>query len=222
MPTILALDSSTEACSCALAIGGKIFETFELLPRLHTQYILPMIQNLMAEHELNYTELDGIAVGAGPGSFTGLRIAAGVAQGIAFGAGLPLIPVSTLAALAHQSLKFDTRYVFACLDARIDEVYWALYSTTDHKVQLVGDEELCKPEMINIEITGPCYGAGSGMAFIEQMPEQLQSTIGAFDSDVYPHASAIAELAVWYLEQGISMPPEEFSPTYLRNKVTQN
>ncbi len=222
MPLILALDSSTEACSCALAIDGKIFETFKLLPRLHTQYILPMIQNLMAEYEFNYTDLDGIAVGAGPGSFTGLRIAAGVAQGIAFGASVPLIPVSTLAALAQQSLKFDTQYVFTCLDARIDEVYWAVYSTADNKVQLVGDEQLCKPEMINIDLTGSCYGVGNGMAFIDQMPELMQSGIGSFEIDVYPHAAAIAELAVGYLEQGMAISPEDFSPTYLRNEVTQN
>lgn len=222
MSIILALDSSTEACSCALAIDGKIFEKFEVLPRLHTQYILPMIQSLMAEHELNFTELDAIAVGAGPGSFTGLRIAAGVAQGIAFGAELALIPISTLAALAQLSIKSEPQYVLSCLDARINEVYWAVYSKADNKIQLVGEEQLCKPELIDVELTGSCYGVGNGMNFLTQMPDYIQSIIAAYDSDVYPRAAAMAELAIGYLAQGMTMKPEDFSPTYLRNKVTQN
>ncbi len=176
----------------------------------------------MAEHDLNFSDLDGIAVGAGPGSFTGLRIAAGVAQGIAFGADLPLIPVSTLAALAQQSLKSESQHIFSCLDARINEVYWAVYSKDEHKIQLLGEEQLCKPELVDYEISGPCYGVGNGMNFIDQMPKHIQSLISAYDSDVYPRAAAMAELAVGYLEQGMSMKPEDFSPTYLRNKVTQN
>ena len=222
MSTILALDSSTEACSCALVIDSKFFETFELLPRLHTQYILPMIKSLMAEHDLNFSDLDGIAVGAGPGSFTGLRIAAGVAQGIAFGADLPLLPVSTLAALAQQSLKSESQHILSCIDARINEVYWAVYSNDGHKIELVGEEQLCKPELVDFEISGSCYGVGNGMNFINQMPKHIQSLISAFDSEVYPRALAMAELAVGYLEQGMSIKPEDFSPTYLRNKVTQN
>lgn len=222
MSTILALDSSTEACSCALAIDGNIFESFKVLPRLHTQYILPMIQRLMAEHELKFTDLDGIAVGAGPGSFTGLRIAAGVAQGIAFGADLPLIPISTLAALAQQSIRSEPEHIFSCLDARINEVYWAVYSKADNKIQLIGEEQLCKPELINLELTGVYYGVGNGMNFVDQMPKHIQSLISEYDSEVYPRASAMAELAVGKLQEGITMKPEDFSPTYLRNKVTQN
>ncbi len=222
MPIILALDSSTEACSCALAIDGKVFESFEILPRLHTQHILPMIQNLMLEHSLNYSELDAIAVGSGPGSFTGLRIAAGVAQGIAFGAELDVIPVSTLASLAQQSLKSEAKHILTCLDARIGEVYWAIYSKTENKIQLVGQEQLTMPEMIDIKLTGACYGVGNGMNFIDKMPEHIQSAISSFDSGVYPRAAAIAELAQGYLDQGRCIKPEDFSPTYLRNKVTQN
>ncbi len=181
-----------------------------------------MIQSLMLKHELNFAELDGIAVGAGPGSFTGLRIAAGVAQGIAFGADLGLIPVSTLASLAQQSLKSEEEYVLACLDARIDEVYWAIYSKAADKIQLVDEEQLTKPEMIEIKLAGACYGVGNGMNFIDQMPKHIQAIINNYDSQVYPRAGAIAELAIGYLDRGLSMKPEDYSPTYLRNKVTQN
>jgi len=222
MPTILALDSSTEACSCALSINGEIFETFELLPRLHTQFLLPMIKSLMAEHDLQFTDLDAISVGAGPGSFTGLRIAAGVAQGIAFGADLPLIPVSTLAAMAQQSLDSGPKHIFSCLDARINEVYWAVYTINDNKIELDGTEQLCKPELVDLRINEPCYAVGNGMNFIEKMSAQTQSLISRYEIDVYPRAAAIAELAVGYFKQGMLMKPEDFSPTYLRNKVTQN
>lgn len=222
MSVILALDSSTEACSCALAIKGDVFEKFEIIPRLHTQYILPMIKGLMAEHDLNFTDLDGIAVGAGPGSFTGIRIAAGVAQGIAFGADLPLIPVSTLAAMAQQSLDSGSPYIFSCLDARINEVYWAVYSVQSNKIELEIAEQLCKPDLVELNIKDSCYAVGSGMNFIGQMSLKTQSLIESFDSSVYPRAGAIAELATGYFVEGMAIKPEDFSPTYLRNKVTQN
>ncbi len=225
MPTILALDSSTEACSCALSVNGEIAETFELLPRLHTQHILPMIESLMAEHELQFNELDAIAVGAGPGSFTGLRIAAGVAQGIAFGADLPLVPVSTLAAMAHQNLinmGNGLNHILSCLDARINEVYWAVYCAGENGIEQINDEQLCKPESVVLPIELACYGVGNGMAFLAQMPEQTQSLIKGSDNDVYPRAAAMAELALEYFAAGKSMSPEKFSPRYLRNKVTQD
>lgn len=222
MSAILALDSSTEACSCALSIDGETFETFEVLPRKHTQYILPMIKRLMKEHSLNYADLDAIAVGAGPGSFTGLRIAAGVAQGLAFGAELSIIPVSTLAAMAHQSLNSTSKYVFTCLDARINEVYWAIYSIKGADVEIKGSEQLSKPDYIDLNIEDSCYAVGNGMGFIDAMPKETQALISSYDVNVYPRAGAIAELALTYFKQGKAIKPETFSPTYLRNKVTQN
>lgn len=225
MPTILSLDCSTEACSCAVAVNGKIAEKFEFIPRGHARAILPMIQALMQEHDLSYTALDGIAVGAGPGSFTGLRIAAGVAQGIAFGAELPLIPVSTLAAMAQLKASSDTQTFLACLDARINEVYWAVYRVDNKKIELLGEEQLCKPDLLNIEIMGlheSCFALGNGMQFFDQMPLQTRQMISAYEVDVSPHASAIALLGARYLEQGKGMNPAEFSPSYLRNKVTQD
>jgi tRNA threonylcarbamoyladenosine biosynthesis protein TsaB len=221
-PTILTLDSSTEACSCALSVAGVISEQFEFLPRLHTKHILPMIKKLVSDHDMQFSDLDAVAVGAGPGSFTGLRIAAGVAQGIAFGADLPLIPVSTLASMAQQHLKSDKDYVLSCLDARINEVYWALYAIEDGRIALQGEETLCKPELLKLALNKPCYAVGNGMTFIEQMPDQTQALITGHETEVYPRAAAMTELALQYFEQGRLMQPEDFSPTYLRNKVTQN
>lgn len=225
MPNILALDCSTEACSCALSIGGEMSEHFEIIPRGHARAILPMIHAIMREHGMPYTALDGIAVGAGPGSFTGLRIAAGVAQGIAFGAGLPLIPVSTLAALAQLTASSGTRACLTCLDARINEVYWAVYTVDSNNVALQGEEQLCKPELLRFELSGlaeSCTALGNGMKFIEQMPLQTRKLIENFHDDVSPRASAIATLGARYLEQGKGVDPADFSPSYIRNKVTHH
>src|SRR5688500_5268359 len=149
MAIILALDTSTEACSCALFINGVIAEDFEYCPRQHAQKILPMIHSLMAKHELGFAQMDAIAFGRGPGSFTGLRIAAGVTQGIAFAAELPVIPVSTLAAIAMDvQQSMPASYVLSCLDARIDEIYWGLFRFEDGLPVLLQQEFLCKPEQM--------------------------------------------------------------------------
>lgn len=222
MSKILALDTSTEACSCALSINGEIFETFELLPRLHAQFILPMVKQMMVKHDLAFTDLDAISVGAGPGSFTGLRIAAGVAQGIAFGSDLPLIPVSTLAAMAQQCIELGENYIFTCLDARVKEVYWAVYAVRENNIELKGSEQLCKPELVDLKLDDSCYAVGNGMIFIEQLPAETQFLIKGYDNEVYPRASAMVKLATTYFKQGMGMKPEDFSPTYLRNKVTHS
>ncbi len=221
MPHILALDSSTEACSCAISVDGVINERFEIIPRGHTRHILPMIQGLMHQSGLDYEQLDAVAVGAGPGSFTGLRIAAGVAQGIAFGAGIPIIPVSTLAAMAQQRLSASSR-LLACLDARINEVYWALFESSDGHLKLLGSEHLTHPESLVIEGDLPCYAVGDGMTFWEYMPEASRRLIMGIELDVYPRAATIAELAETLWSEGHILDPADFSPRYLRNQVTQN
>jgi len=221
MPRILSLDSSTEACSCALSIDGAIIESFEIIPRGHTRHILPMIQSLMQEQGLAYKDLDALALGAGPGSFTGLRIAAGVAQGIAFGADLPLVPVSTLASMAWQR-RSESPVLLACLDARINELYWAVYQADSDSLTLQGEEKLTRPEQVFNDSASRLYAVGNGMAFLDAMPEQTLSLIDACETDIYPRAGAIAELAAIYLQEGQSMDPADFSPTYLRNQVTQN
>lgn len=224
MPVILAIDSSTEACSCALNIEGEVFERFDILPRQHANCLLPMIADLMAEHSLKYADLSAIAVGRGPGSFTGLRIAAGVAQGIAFGADLKIVPVSTLATLALQARSFsDSKYVLSCLDARIKEVYWGVFQFSDTEPVLLGEERLCKPELIPemaLEASKTWYGLGNGMEFFDQMSTDVTNKITAYSADIYPHAADVASLASLYFDRGLAVEAHELSPSYIRDKVT--
>jgi tRNA threonylcarbamoyladenosine biosynthesis protein TsaB len=221
MPKILSLDSSTEACSCALSIDGTIIESFEIIPRGHTRHILSMIQSLMQQQGLGYGDLDALALGAGPGSFTGLRIATGVAQGIAFGADLPLVPVSTLASMAWQK-RHDFPVIMACLDARINELYWAVYQSGADSLTLQGKEKLTRPEQVLSNNDRRLYAVGNGMAFLDKMPKQTQNLIDACETEIYPRAAAIAELAAIYLREGRTLDPADFSPIYLRNQVTHN
>ena len=178
----------------------------------------------MAENDCSFSDLDAVAFGQGPGSFTGLRIAAGVAQGIAFGAGIPVVPVSSLAAMAIQVPDADD-LIFASLDAKIDEVYWGFYRRAGDSVTLVEEEGLCRPEDLPVEMPAGAMaltGVGSGLAFLERMPGLYQEKINRSMADCYPRAGAIAALAVLGFEMGLYLAPEDVTPVYLRDKVTHN
>lgn len=223
MPTILALDTSTEACSCAVLQAGQVHERHELVPRQHAQLLLPMMQQLLRELGLEFNALDAIAFGAGPGSFTGLRIAAGVTQGIAFAANLPVIPVSTLAALALQGAATHDSLVFSCLDARIEEVYWGWYSVKGGKALLIGEEQLTRPELLPVTLpTGwqDAIAAGNGLNYQERMPPALTKHFSATLGDLLPRSGDIARIAAQLWEQGKTMAPDAVNPVYLRDKVT--
>ncbi len=227
MPVILAIDTSTEACSCALIMNGSITETFEVIPRQHAKRLLPMIKDLLADQSLDFSDLQAVAYGQGPGSFTGLRIAAGVTQGIAFAANLPVVPVSSLAALAYQvkdELKQESAIVFSTLDARIDEIYWGMYDVQGTGLELLGKEILCKPEQIpesDLQQGLALIGVGSGMNYLHRMPEIYRKNLILIKSDLYPRAGIIARIAADYFKDGIIQSPEMVSPVYLRDKVTQ-
>ncbi len=224
MPTLLALDASTEACSCAVLHNGEVSERFELVPRQHTQMILPMIEALMASAGIGFGELDAIAFGKGPGSFTGLRIAAGVAQGLAFAADVPVLPVSTLAAVAAEAAGASgSSLVFSCLDARIDEIYWGWYLVQDGQPQLLGDEQLCGPEAVPVAmpITHSNVGAaGNGLCYRGRLPTTLTAAFMAAQPDLLPRSSHIVRIAASLWQQGGAIAPEAASPVYLRDKVT--
>jgi len=224
MPVILAIDTSTHACSCALNSHGEIDELFELIPRQHAAKLLPMISALLESHGAGFKDLDAVAYGQGPGSFTGLRIAAGVAQGIALGAELPVVPVSSLASLALQMrTEVAEGLVFSTLDARIDEVYWGFYRLANNTVELLGQEGLCKPESLPVSFPDkllPVTAAGSGLDYLERMPALYRGAISRHRPDLHPRAGIMAELAVNLLEQDKVQLPEEVTPVYLRDKVT--
>lgn len=224
MPTLLALDASTEACSCAVLLDGVIHERFQLVPRQHTQLLLPMIHDLLRELGVGFADLDAVAFGKGPGSFTGLRIAAGVTQGIAFAAGKPVIAVSTLAALALEAAgDRQDALVFSCLDARIDEIYWGWYRVQLGIPALMGEEQLCRPELVTFPealLTGSVVAFGNGLAYRDRLPMALIDSFASSNAEALPRSRHIARIAAHLWQQGVTIPPEAVNPVYLRDKVT--
>lgn len=226
---ILALDTSTEACSCALYLDGSVYEQFAVIPRQHANSMLPMIESLLEQHSLGFDALDALAWGRGPGSFTGLRIAAGIVQGLAFAAGLPVVSVSTLEALALQLQRErslpEQASVLACIDARIDELYWACYKIRDGWPQLIGDEQLCAPEalpMWPVPDTAGLAAVGSGLVYRERFPAALRTSLGVSCPELLPRAADIARIAAVRFQAGAAHPPHEAQPLYLRDKVTHS
>ena len=216
---LLALDTSTHACSAALFIDGEICARFELTPKAHTKLLLPMIDSLFAEAGLNLTQLDALAFGAGPGSFTGLRIATGVVQGLAFGADLPVVPVSTLAALAQP---FSPELAFVAMDARIGEIFWGVYQkNAEGFMELVGKEAVLPVSHITFPNQN-AIGIGSGwQVYKNELMERTQNLVSQIHSDVLPHASEIAKLGVYGFKNGMAVAAEFAQPVYLRDKVAQ-
>jgi tRNA threonylcarbamoyladenosine biosynthesis protein TsaB len=224
MAVILALDTSTEACSCALSIDGIVQERLELQPRQHARLLLPMIRDLLAEADISWAKLDAVACGRGPGSFTGLRIAAGVTQGLAFAADLPVLPVSTLAALAldvHR--RTGAAAVLALLDARIDEVYWGHFTFATAMPLLQGSEHLGKPETLVLTERSPrgVVAGGNGLVYQSRLPQVLQSQLLQTLPDLLPAAGMIATLAAADFAAGGGIAAEDLRPVYLRDQVAQ-
>ncbi|OMH30232.1 tRNA (adenosine(37)-N6)-threonylcarbamoyltransferase complex dimerization subunit type 1 TsaB [Motiliproteus sp. MSK22-1] len=225
MTKILTLDTSSEACSAALYIDGQVQECFEVVPRQHTQKLLPMVNSLLAEAGLELSQLDGIGFGAGPGSFTGLRITTGVAQGLAFGADLPLLPISTLAALAQEVREEqNASHIFAALDARMGELYWGVYLAKENRVVALAPEQVCPPDKVMVpdqELlhSAPWIGVGPGWNYRDQMPLSLKQVVTQFDVDRQPRAAAMATLAAMDFEAGKGLAVEAAMPVYLRDNV---
>jgi tRNA threonylcarbamoyladenosine biosynthesis protein TsaB len=219
---ILAVDTSTEACSAALAVGSQVWARGAIAPRGHAQLILPMIEELLAEGGLALPDLDAIAFGRGPGAFTGVRIATAVVQGLAFGADLPVVPVSTLAALAQGVCReLGHERVLAAIDARIEEVYWGAYRLGPQGlVEPAGAELVCLPSDVPVPAGGGWFGAGSGWgAYGQVLGARLGSCLAGFDARRYPHAHDVALLGAAGLRDGAAVPAERALPVYLRDKV---
>jgi tRNA threonylcarbamoyladenosine biosynthesis protein TsaB len=231
---ILAIETATDACSAALLIDNETRVEYELAPRKHTQLILKQVESLMASAQLSLQDMDAIAFGKGPGAFTGLRIAAGVTQGLALAADLPVIPVSTLAAMAQQAYQhYQADHILVALDARINEVYWGEYQINlDQSIAcLMGKEQVILPEKVQITTSSETdnnfewLGVGSGWGVYETELKEIvtsQQTKHAL-TDIYPelHPSAeqIAQLAAYEYQQGNLLSVEQAQPIYLRDKV---
>lgn len=221
---ILAVETSTDACSAALFINGEIREQFQVAPREHTKLILPMIDSLMAEAGLRPQQLDALALSRGPGSFTGVRIATGVVHGIAFGADLPVAMVSTLAAMAQDFFNrhHSAKLAFAALDARMQEIFWGVYHRDRLGLaQLLGDEVVA-PAGDVVFPSHAGYGIGSGWG---AYPEILSAGAGeqllAIEAEVWPRAACIAQIGAHLHGQRLSVPVEQAMPVYLRDKVAK-
>lgn len=229
MSKILALDTSTQACSVALSIDGEVREDFRDIPRQHTQLLLPMVEQILADAGLTLQQLDGIAFGRGPGSFTGLRICTGVVQGLALGAELPVAPVSTLAALAWQARQqHQADGVLAALDARMDELYWGAYhfALSSQVPVLIGEERVCpaeRVEAVDLEqlSQGRWVGYGTGWCYRDRIPDALKQTLVLIDEPCEPRAAAIATLGAATIEAGQGVLPEMALPVYLRDNVAK-
>ena len=214
---LLALDTSTEFCSAALLCGESLTHREAHAVQRHSELILPMIEDLLATADLELSQLDGIAFGAGPGSFTGLRIACGVAQGLAFGVNIPVVPVGTLVALAQEA---GADKVIACLDARMGEIYHAVYLRAG-----ASWKEIAAPG-VGLAQSAPAVegngwvGCGSGFAvYADELAKRYAGQLSGVTAALHPHARSIARLAMPVLAAGGGLPAEQATPVYVRDKV---
>lgn len=219
---LLAFDTSTEACSAALALGDAILQREELAPRRHAELILPMVDSLLQEAGLRLKDLDALAFGRGPGAFTGVRLAAGIAQGLALGAGLPVLPVSSLAALA-QGATDPADALLATMDARMGEIYWGMFEPANGgAARLIAGERVSDPAAVALPAGRSFFAIGSGWeTYGALLAERFKGRVTGAAPARRPRARDLLPLARAELQQGRGLPPEQALPVYLRNEVAQ-
>ena len=218
VPTILALDTSTDACSVALLSAEGCVQRFEQAARQHTKRLLPMVDDVLEEAQLSLKDVDCIAYGAGPGSFTGLRICLGVVQGLAFSVDKPVVGVSTLGAMALQAI--EAHQVSRChviQDARMSECYEGIWERAGDVVSPVQADRLISPEQIEIFAADEVI-VGSGVAMLPAEQQQLAEQV--FEGEIDPQASYISRLAVAPFLRGEAKLADDVEPVYLRNEVS--
>ena len=217
---ILAVDAATEACSAALLRDGAVAELYEVIGRGHAGRLLPMADELLNDAGVAVGELDAVAFGRGPGGFTGLRIAAGVAQGLAAGSNRPVLPVSNLAAVAAAAARVSgSTRVLVCMDARMGQVYWAAYDCSGEVPVAVTDERLADPEAVTAPERDSWFGAGHGLSAYPVIVERLAMQLSGFDDRLLPRASDIARIAAVELSAGKGLDAARGLPVYLRDDV---
>jgi len=219
---LLAFETSTEACSVAVFADGQILERFEIAPRRHAELALPWAQALLAEAGFGKSQLDAIAIGCGPGAFTGVRLGVAVAQGIALGLDIPVIPVSSLQALACCAVnEGEQRQIVAAIDARMGEIYVAAFCSQQHGLISLGQETVLAPDAFQLaDGQDDWYGVGTGFAAQKgALATRLQHRFTAIDAAALPHAGETARLAAQAFARGEAVPPEHLQPAYLRNQV---
>jgi tRNA threonylcarbamoyladenosine biosynthesis protein TsaB len=218
---LLALDTSTEYLSLALKLGDKIFTHYQAAGSASSQLVLPQIQILLDSANIKLGDLDGIAFGAGPGAFTGVRIASGVAQGLGYGANLPVVGINTLNAVAEESGQDK---VVVCLDARMGEIYHAALIKQNGVWLEISETKVCKPQVSPVLESNDWVGAGGGWAAYKEVLMQIYSnhlsqSVNNVLPDITPTAEAILRLAQPVFEAGQAKPAMHAMPIYIRNRV---
>jgi len=226
----LAIDASTEACSVALQLNGKIYSRYDLCPQSHSLQLLPMVDEVLKEADIKLSQCDGLIFGRGPGSFTGVRIGVGVAQGLAFAADLPVVGVSSLQAMAQLAfIKYQQTKIMAVIDARMGEVYngyFVLNSNNIMQEQLLADnvgEAVTKPELVSERLTElvcePVYGVGTGWDTYNEQLLTLKSNKGTPDI-LFPSAEAMLVIGEAAFKRGEGVAAEDAQPVYVRDTVS--
>jgi tRNA threonylcarbamoyladenosine biosynthesis protein TsaB len=222
---LLAIETATEACSAALYLDGEILLRYQVKPRGHSELILGMLDELLTEAGLSPGQLDAMAFGRGPGSFTGVRIATGVVQGTAFGADIPVVPISTLAALAQRAYREQGEdKLLPAYDARMQQLYWAAYRVNEKGlVELIGSEQVLSVDDIGLPAGQGWYGVGSGWA---AYGDQLLVRLGAHvvkgsDPEMLCSAYDVVLLGVEAFGRGKAVSAESALPVYLRDNVAR-
>jgi tRNA threonylcarbamoyladenosine biosynthesis protein TsaB len=224
MPKYIAIDASTEACSVALSLDENVNCEFELCPQSHSIVLLPMIDRILKHADITLSDLDGLIFGRGPGSFTGVRIGVGVAQGLAFSADLPVVGISTLQTMAQQAYeKYQQTEVIAAIDARMSEVYAGYYQLNEFGIMTaVLDETVLPPAELSQyleEHTQCCYGVGSGWDAYPAELASLKTNNGSPDI-LFPDAKAMLTIAKKEFDSGNTVSAEHAQPVYVRDTVS--
>lgn len=215
---ILALETSTEAGSCALWRDGLRDERSCPPGRSHSETLLPLVREMLAAHGLTVSALDAIAFGTGPGAFTGLRVACGAAQGLAVATGRPVVPVTSLETMAAEC---GEARVLALLDARMGEVYYGFYERGEQGWQRAGEIRVAPPEAICFPEGSNWVACGNAPAVYPVLAERLAAAGIACRNDVLPRAARVAELAAFALQHGGGIDPALAVPLYVRDKVAK-
>ena len=223
---VLALDTSTEACSVSLLMGSQRLERYQEMERGQAELILPLVESVLAEGGLKLRDLDAIAFGRGPGGFTGVRLAASVVQGLAFGAGLGVVPVSDLAAVALQASRQlpAARQVLVANDARMKEVYWAWFGTSP--LLISSDAERVSPpaEVVLPELPAgePWLAAGRGLRAWPELAERCRAAGATIFPEMLPRAAEVLDLALPRVQAGQLLDPTDALPVYVRDRVAES
>ena len=218
---LLAIETATESCSAALLINDDVITVSEIAPRRHNEIILSMCEQVLSQGQVELSQLDAIAFGRGPGAFTGLRLAASVTQGIALVHDLPVVPVSSLAAMAQAAYQIkQAKQVLSCIDARMHEVYIGLFQLNQENImEAVVEETVIKPELIQMSISDECIGIGSGWrSYAQILTKRLAKEI-SFEGNEYPQAEYVAKIGKYNFQLGNTVTAIEALPVYLRNNV---